>query len=172
MGYFKGNTNDAPVRKFGIDFVKERFGYLYENHPNRFAIDLINPINENEGAEMEAGSWSGDFWSNKSYYSISGVEEPTVNIPIRKRKYWYDNIGDTFIPNKKKYLFIRANKDFTQAIVIKPRTIKDEKKVIWTEFTPSNSTDGTPEKWMSFRRCHVDTYNLKKGKWVLERKKK
>jgi hypothetical protein len=66
-------------------------------------------------------------------------------------------------------LFIRTNKDFTQAIVIKPTTIKNKNKILWTEFQPNNSNE--VEKWMSFRQEHVDTYNLVKGKWKLQRAK-
>ena len=170
MGYFKRNTNDAPVRKFGIQFTKERFGYVFEEHPNRFAIDLINPNDEKNGCEMEAGSWTGDLWDNDGYNNLSNVGEPTINIPIRKLKYWYDKTDDGVKPNKLNNLFIRTNRDFTQAIVIRPKTIRDKNKILWTEFKPSNSDE--VEQWMSFRREHVETYNLKKGKWVQERIKK
>jgi hypothetical protein len=67
-------------------------------------------------------------------------------------------------------MFIRTNKDFTQAIVIKPTTIKNRDKILWTEFQPNNSTE--VEKWMSFRQEHVDTYDLVNGKWKKQRIKK
>jgi hypothetical protein len=170
MTFIRRNFDDTPVREFGIKFTKEKFGLIFENHPNRTAIDLIDPINYNIGAEMEGGGWEGDFWSNEKYSLISKLNFKTINIPIRKTKYWYDKINELFLPNKKKNLFIRTNKNFTQAIVIKPTTIKNKNKILWTEFQPSNSIE--VEKWMSFRQEHVDTYDLVKDKWKLQRTKK
>lgn len=169
MGYFRRNYNDTHVREFGIEFVKEKFNIDFISHPNVYKIDLISPEDETFGAEMEGGGWDGNFWDNEKYYSISGVGEPTINIPIRKAKYWYDKINENFVPNKNKHLFIRTNKDFTQAIVIKPTTIKNRNKIIWTKFMPNNSKE--VEEWMSFRKKDVDTYNLVKGRWTKQRKK-
>lgn len=170
MAFIRRNFDDTLVREFGIKFTKEQFGLLFENHPNKTAIDLINPEDYNNGVEMEGGGWEGDFWTNEKYTKISKLDFGTINIPIRKTKYWYDKINEVFLPNKKKNMFIRTNKDFTQAIVIKPTTIKNRDKILWTEFQPNNSTE--VEKWMSFRQEHVDTYNLVNGKWKKQRIKK
>lgn len=170
MTFIRRNFDDTPVREFGIKFTKEEFGLIFENHPNRTAIDLIDPTDYNVGVEMEGGGWEGNFWTNDKYAMISKIGFATINIPIRKTKYWYDKINELFLPNKKKNLFIRTNKDFTQAIVIKPTTIKNKNKILWTEFQPNNSNE--VEKWMSFRQEHVDTYNLDGGKWKLQKLKK
>ncbi len=118
---------------------------------------------------MEGGGWEGDFWSNEKYSLISNIGVSTINIPIRKTKYWYDKINEIYVPNKKKNLFIRTNKDFTQAIVIKPTTIKNRDKIMWTQFQPNNSDE--IERWMSFKKKDVQTYDLKKNKWVLQKTK-
>lgn len=170
MGFIKRNYDDTAVREFGINFCKEILGENFISHPIKTAIDLISPDDPNHGAEMEGGGWEGDFWSNQKYSMISSVGYETINIPIRKTKYWYDKINEILIPNKKKNLFIRTNKDFTQAIVIKPKTIKNSKKIMWTSFQPNNSDE--VEKWMSFKKCDVQTYNLKNGKWRLAKNKK
>lgn len=167
MAFIRKNFDDTPVREFGIKFTKEQFGLIFENHPNRTAIDLIDPTDYNTGVEMEGGGWEGDFWTNNKYSTISKLGFGTINIPIRKTKYWYDKINEIFIPNKKKNLFIRTNKDFTQAIVIEPTTIKNKNKILWTQFQPNNSNE--VEMWMSFRQEHVKTYNFIKGKWKLQK---
>ncbi len=169
MAFFKRCFDDTPVREFGIKFSKENFGYVFISHPNKTAIDLISPDDPNFGAEMEGGGWEGDFWSNQKYSLISNIGTETINIPIRKTKYWYDKINEIYVPNKKKNLFIRTNKDFTQAIVIKPTTIKNREKILWTAFQPNNSDE--VEKWMSFKKKDVQTYDLKNGKWVLQKRK-
>ena len=169
MAFIRRTLDDTPVREFGIQFTKDKFGYDFISHPIKNKIDLINPDDETFGAEMEGGGWEGNFWDNEKYHGISNIGKATINIPIRKVKYWYNKTDNGLSPNKNKHLFIRTNKDFTQAIVIKPKTIKDENKIIWTKFMPSNSRE--VESWMSFRRKDVETYNLKNGKWIKERKK-
>ena len=169
MAFIRRTLDDTPVREFGIQFTKDKFGYDFISHQIKNKIDLISPDDETFGAEMEGGGWEGNFWDNEKYYGISNIGEATINIPIRKVKYWYNKTDNGLSPNKNKHLFIRTNKDFTQAIVIKPKTIKDENKIIWTKFMPSNSRE--VESWMSFRRKDVETYNLKNGKWIKERKK-
>jgi hypothetical protein len=170
MAFIRRNFDDTPVREFGIKFSKEVFGYEFISHPNKTAIDLISPDDPNFGAEMEGGGWEGDFWSNEKYSLISNLGVRTINIPIRKTKYWYDKINEVLLPNKKKNLFIRTNKDFTQAIVIKPTTVKNRNKIMWTTFQPNNSTE--VERWMSFKEKDVQTYDLVKNNWVLQKKKK
>lgn len=168
MGYIKRSFDDTEVRNFAKIFIKEVFNILFESHPNSKAIDLICVDDDSFGVELERGGWIGDFWENE-YSLISGYDFRTVNIPIRKVKYWYDKVGDTIIPNKNKHWFIRTNRDFTQVILIKPTTIKNKDKILFTEFKPNNSEE--IEKWMSFKKEHVQTYNLKKNKWTLQRKK-
>ena len=141
---------------------------MFESHPNSKSIYLICVDDNSFGVELERGGWIGDFWENE-YSLISGYDFRTVNIPIRKVKYWYDKVGDTITPNKNKHWFIRTNRDFTQVILIKPTTIKNKDKILFTEFKPNNSEE--IEKWMSFKKEHVQTYNLKKNKWTLQRKK-
>jgi hypothetical protein len=115
------------------------------------------------GVELERGGWYGDLWKNR-YSLISGYEFRTINIPIRKLKYWYNITNDNILPNKLENWFIRTNKNFTQVILIKPDTIKDYNKIIFTEIRPGNTNQ--IEKFMSFKMEHVETYNLKKNKWT------
>jgi len=165
---FNGNYNDTEVREFGKMFLKKVFNLDLIDHPNNKAIDLIDKNNNRFGVELEKGGWSGDLWEHK-YSLMSGQEYRTINIPYRKLKYWYTNFNNNLEPNNHENWFIRTNKDFTQVILIKPNTIKDPNKIIFTEFTPNNSE--IFEKFMSFKMEYVETYNLKKNKWTKQRKK-
>ena len=165
MGYIKRFYDDTEVREFAKKFLKDVFNLNFESHKNLRGIDLINVEDNTFGVELERGGWIGDFWENE-YSLISGLGYRTVNIPIRKTKYWYDKKEGSLSPNKNKHWFVRTNKTFTQVIVIKPATIKHKDKILFTEFKPNNSDE--VEKWMSFRKEHVKTYNLKKEKWRLQ----
>jgi hypothetical protein len=162
MGYIKIKYDDTEVRQFTKQFIKDVFDLNFKSHKNLRGIDLINEEDESFGIELERGGWKGDLWVNE-YSLMSGLPERTVNIPIRKTKYWFDKKKDVFLPNRNKHWFVRTNRDFTQVIVIKPRTIKDFSKIMFTEFKPNNSDE--IEKWVSFKEEHVLTYNLKNGKW-------
>ena len=166
MGYIKRNYDDTEVRNFAKTFINQVFNILLESHPNSKAIDLICTTDNSFGVELERGGWLGDFWEN-DYSWISGKEFKTVNIPIRKSKYWYNKTGDTLIPNKNKHWFLRTNRDFTQVIIIKPTTIKNKDKILFTEFKPNNSEE--IEKWMSFEEKNVETYNLIDYIWELQK---
>lgn len=166
MAFIKKNYDDSEVREFSKKFLKEVFDLNFDCHSNSKAIDLINVEDETLGAELEKGGWSGNFWSN-DYSFISGLGFRTINIPIRKAKYWYNKVGDNLVPNDNKHIFVRTNKKFTQVILIRPDTIKDKTKILFTEFTPNNSNE--LEKWMSFREEHVETYNLIGEKWELQK---
>jgi len=160
---FKGSYDDTEVREFSKKFLKEVFNFSLIDHPNNKAIDLIMENNNAFGVELERGGWYGDLWKNR-YSLISGYEFRTINIPIRKLKYWYNITNDNILPNKLENWFIRTNKNFTQVILIKPDTIKDSNKIIFTEIRPGNTNQ--IEKFMSFKMEHVETYNLKKNKWT------
>jgi hypothetical protein len=69
-------------------------------------------------------------------------------------------------PSFDKNIFVRSNKDFTQMIVIRPETIRDGNKLIRSKFIPNNSNE--MEEWLSFRKEHVETYNLINGTWVID----
>jgi hypothetical protein len=118
---------------------------------------------------LERGGWTGNFWDS-DYSLISGLELRTINIPIRKLKYWYNIVNDEITPNEYEHLFIRTNKDFTQVILIRPNTIKNETKILFTEFKPKNSNE--IEKWMSFEEKNVETYDLIDNIWQLQKKNK
>jgi hypothetical protein len=168
MGYIKGKYDDTEVRLFAIEFIKEVFDLNFKSHKNLRGIDLVNEDDEKFGIELERGGWKGDLWTNE-YSLMSGIGFRTVNIPIRKTKYWFDKKNDLYLPNRNKHWFVRTNRDFTQVVVIKPRSIKNMNKILFTEFKPNNSDE--IEKWMSFRKEHVLTYNLKNEKWKLQRTK-
>lgn len=164
----KNSFDDSQVREVGVVFFKEVLGYDFISNPLNNKIDLINPNNKNNGAELEHGGWDGNLWENKGYCEISKMGFPTINIPIRKTKYWYDRINGLYLPNRFDNYFLRTNKDFTQMILIKPTTIRSLKKVLWTEFRATNSF--AEEKWMSFKKEHVETYDLIDGKFKLQKK--
>jgi hypothetical protein len=160
------NYDDSKVREFGIKFTKDAFNLLFESHPNCKAIDLIDPNDYSFGVELERGGWLGNFWEN-DYSFVSGMAIRTINVPIRKLKYWYTTVYNKRVPNNDKNIFIRTNKDFTQTILIRPETIKDETKILFTEFKPKNSDE--IEKWMSFEEKNVETYNLIDDIWQLQK---
>lgn len=166
----RNRFDDSLVREAAIEFFQKVLKLKFESNTNKTAIDLISPKNKNHGAELEHGGWEGDFWSNKTYSTISNLGYPTINIPIRKTKYWFDKVNGLYLSNGQKNYFLRSNLDFSQMIVIKPRTVKNHKKIIWSEFKPNNSF--STEQWMSFRQCDVDTYDLINGSYKLRTKKK
>lgn len=173
MAILKGESfDDSPVRNFVIEFFNTNFGLLLNETPQEMkVIDLTGVTETLIGVEVEGGKWNGDFWSNDAYSLISGQGFRTINIPIRKEKHWqehpvrYRKVKHN--PSFKHNIFARTNKDFTQVIIIRPETIRDPKKVLRTEFQPNNSD--RVEQWLSFRREHVETYNLIDNTWVLEK---
>lgn len=158
----KRNYDDSKVREFGIEFTKDVLGLILESHPNKYAIDLIEPDNYEFGVEMERGGWKGNYWEN-DYSLISELPYRTVNIPIRKRKYWYKYVDGEWVVNENKHLFIRTNKDFTQSLLIRPEVIKDPDKIIFTQFMPNNSKE--MEDWMCFKEEDIETFTLNDGNW-------
>jgi hypothetical protein len=165
------NFNDKPIRDAVIEFFKSHFKIiLNETPPERKLIDLTGSTMTDLGVEVEHGKWEGNFWENDSYSLISKQEFRTINIPIRKEKYWMDEYKfyNKIVVNEssKKNIFVRSNKDFTQFIIIKPETIRDEKKLIRTQFQPNNSNE--VENWLSFREEDVETYNLVDNKFILK----
>lgn len=172
MAYLRGTSfNDAPVRQAVIEFFKTNFSILLNETPHEMrVIDLTGATETLLGVEVEGGGWSGCFWKNDKYCLISNTGFPTINIPIRKHKYWkqvysyYNKTKEN--PSFDKNIFVRSNKPFTQMIVIKPETIRNPDKVIKTKFQPNNSDE--VEDWMSFKREDVETYNLINNTWILE----
>ena len=163
--------NDGPVRNAVIDFYKNKYDIqLNETPPEMRLIDLTGATQTLLGVEVERGGWTGDFWSNKKYSLISGLPFKTINIPLRKEKYWLDEYyfyGKLKInPSSKENVYVRSNKDFTQMIVIRPETIRNPKKSIRTKFQPNNSDE--IEDWLSFRKEDIETYNLINGVWTIE----
>lgn len=163
--------DDSAVRKAVIDFFKKQFNLiLVETPPEKKIIDLISEDDNLLGIEVEHGKWKNNFWENDSYSLISGQDFRTINIPIRKEKYWQEHYvrygKEIHNPSYKKNLFVRSNIDFTQFIIIRPETIRDVNKVIRTKFQPNNSHE--LEDWLSFRKEHVETYNLIDGLYILD----
>lgn len=172
MAFKKNNYNDEPVRTAVRSFFDVNFNIILNETPQELkVIDLTGTTETYIGVEVERGGWSGSFWENKTYSLISGLGFQTINIPIRKEKYWLDEYyyyGKLKInPNSKNNIFVRSNKDFSQMIVIRPETIRDEEKVLRTQFKPNNSDE--LENWLSFRKEHVETYNLIENIWTLEK---
>ena len=173
MPNLKGTSyNDGPVRQAVTTFYNDKFEILLsETPPERRLIDLTGTTETHLGVEVERGGWKGDFWSNESYSMISGLPFKTINIPIRKEKYWLEEFYFYGKLKQNPYfqtnVFVRSNKDFTQMIVIRPETIRDSNKAFRTRFQPNNSDE--VEDWLSFRREDVETYNLINGVWELEK---
>jgi len=101
MAFKKNNYDDSKVREFGIKFTKDAFNLLFESHPNCKAIDLIDPNDYSFGVELERGGWLGNFWEN-DYSFVSGMAIRTINVPIRKLKYWYNTVYNKRVPNNDK----------------------------------------------------------------------
>jgi hypothetical protein len=165
------NYDDTDVRKHVIKFSREYLGVSVKQNPKQRKIDLIGrKKNPDVGIEVEKGGWKGDFWDCPAYCDLPQLGFSTVNIPIRKEKYWkeynmfYRKLR--YNPGWNKNIFVRTNSDFSQVIVIRPEVITDSEKMIYTTFQANNCDE--PEDWMSFRREDVETYNLIEGKYVLE----
>ena len=163
------NYEDELVRAFGLKFMKY-FGCDFIEHPNDKEIDIISTNSEYFGVELELGGWYGDYWENNYYPFISNLGFATVNMQIRKQKYWFDKINNKFVPNYKVNFYIRTNRELTQAIVIGPKVIKNKENIIFHSFKVGNSPK--IEDWMCFRRENVLTYDLKDGNWILQKNNK
>lgn len=173
MGFFRGtNFNDQPVRDVVKNFFHVKFNLVLNDTPHELrVIDLTGTTETLIGVEVEGGGWEGSFWDNKKYSLISGLGFKTINIPKRKEKLWKKHHlryrKKKYNPSFKYNIFARTNKDFTQIIVIRPETIRNPKKLHRTHFKPNNSDE--VEEWLSFKREHVETYNLINNNWELEK---
>lgn len=160
---------DEPVKNKGIEFGKEVLGLNLKINPKQRKIDLLCIDDPDLGVEVENGHWKGDFWSTESYCRISGLEFPTVNIPIRKEKYWKEYImwygKEKYNPGWNKNIFLRTNFDFSQIIIIRPDVIINPDKVYKTTFKANNCDE--VEEWLSFKKEDVETYNLINGKYKI-----
>lgn len=163
------NYEDKLVRAFGLKFMKY-FGCDFIEHPNDKKIDLISVNSEYFGVELELGGWYGNYWENDYYPFKSNLEFPTVNMQLRKIKYWFEKINNALVPNNEINFYIRTNRQLTQAIVIGPKVIKNKENIIFCRFKAGNSPKA--EDWMCFRREDVLTYDLKDGNWILQKNNK
>jgi hypothetical protein len=172
MPFLRGASfNDKPVRDAVIKFFKDKFDVELNETPHKMkVIDLTGTTETLLGVEVEGGGWGGCFWETPLYCHLSGHDFKTINIPIRKSKYWMEKYTryNKEITNASfdKNIFVRSNKTFTQMIVIRPDTIRDKKKLVTSNFKPNNSDE--VEEWMSFRREHVETYNFINNTWILD----
>ena len=164
--------DDTEVRKEIIKFSREYLGLSMKQNPKQRKIDLIGrKKNPDVGVEVEKGGWKGDFWETPTYCDLTDLGVSTVNIPIRKEKYWKERFmwyGKMKVnPSWKKNIFVRTNDDFTQIMVIRPEVITDPTKLIYTTFQANNCDE--LEDWMSFKREDVETYNLINEEYILEK---
>jgi hypothetical protein len=166
MGFSKKSLDDSLVKNFVINMMKDTFNINVHINPEHNKIDLLCDDDPDFGIEVEHGKWENNFWENDTYSLISKQGFRTINIPIRKHKYWLDEHKGKLNPRAEKNMFVRTNKNFTQFILIRPETVRDNKKLLITSFVPSNTN--LLEDWMSFRREHVETYDLVDGKFVLK----
>ena len=83
--------DDTLVRNAVIEFFKKRFNVELKSNEVEKKIDLLG-INDNLlGVEVEHGKWNGNFWNVDSYsLNLTGLDYRTINIPLRKEKYWKD----------------------------------------------------------------------------------
>ena len=165
--FIPGKFNDTLIRNEVIKFFKQRFRINLKHNDIHNKIDLVGINDPTLGVEVEHGKWVGNFWDNQNYSLISEQSFQTANIPGRKEKYWLDQYYsyNKLRENKssEKNIFVRSNGDFTQFIVIRPNTIRDSDKLVRSKFKPRNSNE--VEEWLSFRKEHVETYNMKNGKY-------
>jgi len=164
------NSDDTKVRNKIIEFAKEQWGIKLMHNPKQRKIDLLRVDDIEFGVEVEHGHWKGNLWKTPSYCLLSNLGFPTINIPIRKEKYWKEYImwyrKVKYNPSWLKNIFVRTNDDFTQIIVIKPSTITDITKLHRSRFIPNNNDE--EEDWLSFKEEDVETYNLINGKYILQ----
>lgn len=169
--FIPGKFNDTLIRNAVIDFFDKKFKISLKHNDLHNKIDLVGVKDPLLGVEVEHGKWTGDFWKNDNYSLISEQEFRTANIPSRKEKYWLDEFVShrkkRTNPSSKKNIFVRSNADFTQFLVIRPQTVRDKNKLIRTNFKPNNSNE--VETWLSFKREHVETYNLRNGRFIKQR---
>lgn len=166
------NYDDTLVRNAVIEFFKKTFDInLFPTPPNLKLIDLTGDTESSIRVEVEHGKWNNDFWENEKYSLISNLGFQTINIPIRKEKYWLENYTryGTLVENKffLQNLFVRSNKNFTQFIVIKPEIVRDPTKCFKSKFQPNNSYE--VEEFLSFKREDVETYNLVNDIFILDK---
>lgn len=169
--FIPGKFNDTLIRNAVIKFFKLKFKVDLMHNQVHNRIDLVGVKDPTLGVEVEHGKWVGNFWKNENYSFISEHSFQTANIPGRKEKYWLD---EYYSYNKlrenissEKNIFVRSNVDFTQFILIRPQTIRDSDKLVRSKFKPRNSDE--VEEWLSFRKEHVETYDLKNGKYTKQR---
>lgn len=173
MPFLRGTSfNDEPARNAVIKFFDSNFKIQLDETPHKLkVIDLTGTTETLLGVEVEGGGWKGNFWDNPTYCYLSGHKFKTINIPIRKSKYWMEKYvrwnKEIINPSFDKNIFVRTNKDFTQMVVIRPETIRDTKKLVVSKFQPNNSDE--VEEWMSFKREDVETYNLIDNVWIIEK---
>jgi len=166
---WKTDYDDTAVREFVIKFFKEYFNVSLISNPVEKKIDLLFE-NNIDGVEVEHGKWNGDFWENNTYSLLSGLGFKTLNVPIRKEKYWLDVVKGKINESATKNIFVRTNKDFSQVIVIRPETFRNSEKVYRSKFQPNNSRE--MEDWLSFKKDDVETYNFIENNWVLDNNNK
>jgi hypothetical protein len=162
------NFDDTLVRNFLIKFFKETFDMNLYSNPKIRKIDLLSNDDQYLGVEGEHGKFVGNFWENDYYSTISNLGFKTLNVPIRKDKYWLDVVKDKPNLSATKNIFARTNKDFTQVLIIEPETFRNKNKVFKSKFQPNNSKE--IEEWLCFKKEDVKTYNLIEGKFVLQPK--
>ena len=169
--FIPAKYNDVLIRDAVIEFFQQRFKIKLKHNDLHNKIDLVGINDPTLGVEVEHGKWSGNFWDNDVYSLISEQSFRTINIPARKEKYWKDRFlyYNKMVENESatKNIFVRSNIDFTQFIVVRPETVRNSKKLVRTQFKPSNSNE--VEDWLSFRREDVETYDLKNGRYYKQR---
>jgi len=170
--------DDTYIREQIESFYLKYFGKKLIDNPDGYGIDKLYEDDRTRGIELEHGGWDNDdFWNDEYYAHKCGyLDYPHVNVPYRKLKFWINELlpkktRDGYwvkrpnIKNFKDTIFIRCNQDLTQFIIIRPDAFLTKKYVI-TDIYCSNSDE--IEKFMSFRREDVETYNIIDG--VLIRK--
>lgn len=157
------NYDDKISREFTKNIFYELYKWTLKDGKYK-QIDLTKEDDELVGVEVEHGHWKGDFWKCDEYSLISGLSFRTINIPIRKEKYWLNIVNGKENPSSKFNIFFRTNDDFSQFIIIRPEVIRDQSKVIRSRFKPNNNDE--EEDWMSFRKEDVETYNIINGEII------
>lgn len=170
---FNGDYNDEPVKLAMIEAAMDILGYpvrINEDHDGK-GIDLVAIHDPTIGIEVERSKCIGNHWEDEHYSKLSKLEFRTVNMPVRKEKYWIPSYRIGWGNNKiiidntnsmHKNIFIRFNWDFSQAKVIYPHIIHNPEKLHRSNFKPQNGKG--KEDFLSFKKEDTSTFNRQKNK--------
>jgi hypothetical protein len=169
--------DDSYVKNQMIIILKILFNWDLYINPDDMGVDLLS-VDGTFGVELEHGGWDNNFWEDEHYSRKSKeLDYPHVNMPERKDKWYKPTYWVNLEPDKtkkpifkqkdnptyKNNIYIRTNRQLTQMIIIRPKTVfegKFEKKMIYAH------NSGKYEPFRCFQRSDVETLDLVNGNWI------